>query len=431
MHMLDDNEDVKILFISSGKSNDNGAAFADLLIKNLMQITRISEYNNEEAEIYLSFQNDNMKDAFVLTSLMETIRSMPGNRINVVDVIMTESSSAGFAAPIYDDTEKLSVSDLLTGARAFLQYGKTDMLLDFRDGEKLNNPEIDRILYAMRNIDIGISLCDITDIERGINSLKAFFADEHMIEGESFAEKYFNVIAGGIKQDYGPLLTGDKIEFIDLVKWAYRKKFWQQTLTLIESGVPQDFVEKGIFYYCDSPESRQDVVRKFGKLYYDLKPYEKYKLEDVAHYYVKFYNRWRMPRSKTGKEYQLGYAQMRVRELKNDDEDIITAYTMCPDTDALEDLLFAYYYLGDVRNATNHAVDEFDGFVSVMHDSDVGERMNMISRAIDYFIHCFDRVRKLIDQDAVSEIIQIDPAELAAYGNTIRNDSRSGYKGKN
>jgi hypothetical protein len=174
------------------------------------------------------------------------------------------------------------------------------------------------MLYAMRNIDTGISLCDITDIERGIARLKEIFNEEDQITGDSFTEKFFNIIVQGIRQDYGPLLSKDEIEFIDLVKWAYRKGFWQQTLTLIESRAPRDFADKGIFYYCDSEENREEVVEKFGKLYYDLKPFEKYKLDDIDHYFTKFYGRWRAPHPKDSREFQLEFAKTLRRKFRED-----------------------------------------------------------------------------------------------------------------
>ena len=425
MQLLECNEDVRINFISTEDDDDSEKTFTDLLISSIEHVRDISGSDGGEVEIYLCTQNDNARDTFVLTSLMETIRAMPGSRERVVRIIQTDAPSGKMVEDITDDTGKLGVYELLSATRAFLRYGKTDLLLDFRDSSGIHNPEIDRMLYAMRNIDTGISLCDISDIERGIAKLKEIFSENNAITGDSFAEKYFNIIAQGIRQDYGSLLCGEKIEFIELVKWAYRKGFWQQTLTLIESRAPRDFIDKGIYYYCDSEEGREAIVEKFGRIYYDLKPFEKYKLDDIDHYYIKFYSRWRSPHPKDDKEYQLEYTRIRMEELDTEDDELIRAHTVCPDRDALKDLLFAYYYLGDVRNATNHAEDEFSGFTSVRNDSDVSDRMNLITQAVDYFIHCYDKVTGLISEnDAEARIIRVDTAELADYARELRKGHR-------
>ena len=114
-----------------------------------------------------------------------------------------------------------------------------------------------------------------------------------------------------------------------------------------------------------------------------------------------------------------------MEELDTEDDELIRAHTVCPDRDALKDLLFAYYYLGDVRNATNHAEDEFSGFTSVRNDSDVSDRMNLITQAVDYFIHCYDKVTGLISEnDAEARIIRVDTAELADYARELRKGHR-------
>ena len=425
MHILDCNEDVKISFISTEDEDDDEKTFTDLLISNLEHISSIAGSAGEEVEIYLCTQNDNARDSFVLTSLMETLRAVSFSRARIARIILTDAPSDKMVETISEDTGQLFVYELLSGTRSFLRYGKTDLLLDLRAASGIRNPDIDRMLYAMRNIDIGISLCDITDIERGIVKLREIFAEEYPVTGDSFVEKYFNIIASGIKEDYGPLLSGDEISFIELVKWAYRKGFWQQTLTLIESRAPEDFVNRGIYYYCDSEEDREAVVEKFGKIYYDLKPFEKYKLDDVEHYYVKFYSRWKAPHPKDSKEFQIEYAKIRIEELDTEDKGTIRAHTLCPDREALKDLLFAYYYLGDVRNATNHALDEFSGFTSIMDDADVSERMNLITQAVDYFIYCYNKVVDLISESgADADVVRIDTAELSAYAKSLRRDHK-------
>ena len=425
MHILDCNEDVKISFISTEDEDDDEKTFTDLLISNLEHISSIAGSDGEEVEIYLCTQNDNARDSFILTSLMETLRAVSYSSARIARIILTDAPSDKMVETISEDTGQLFVYELLSGTRSFLRYGKTDLLLDLRAASGIRNPNIDRMLYAMRNIDIGISLCDITDIERGIVKLREIFAEEYPVTGDTFVEKYFNIIASGIKEDYGSLLSGDEISFIELVKWAYRKGFWQQTLTLIESRAPEDFVNRGIYYYCDSEEDREAVVEKFGKIYYDLKPFEKYKLDDVEHYYVKFYSRWKAPHPKDSKEFQLEYAKIRIEELDTEDKGAIRAHTLCPDRDALKDLLFAYYYLGDVRNATNHALDEFSGFTSIMDDADVSERMNLITQAVDYFIYCYNKVVDLISgSGADADVIRVETSELADYAKKLRREHK-------
>jgi hypothetical protein len=39
-------------------------------------------------------------------------------------------------------------------------------------------------------------------------------------------------------------------------------------------------------------------------------------------------------------------------------------------------------YIGDVRNSTNHAIEEFSGFCEIKADTDISERMKLITQAL-------------------------------------------------
>ena len=78
-----------------------------------------------------------------------------------------------------------------------------------------------------------------------------------------------------------------------------------------------------------------------------------------------------------------------------------------------------------MRNATNHALDEFSGFTSIMDDADVSERMNLITQAVDYFIYCYNKVVDLISESgADADVVRIDTAELSAYAKSLRRDHK-------
>ena len=181
-------------------------------------------------------------------------------------------------------------------------------------------------------------------------------------------------------------------------------------------------MDKGIYYYADGERSRKHAIEILGQIYYDLKPFEKYKLDDISHYYIKYYSRRRAPKA-DGDAYQMGYANVRIEELDTRDENLIRALTICPDRAALKDLLFAYYHLGDVRNQTNHALEEFSGFYTIMAYTDPGERMKLIRQAIDYFIHCYDTVCGLIEGKKAN-VVKIETADLVEYSKTLRDTSR-------
>lgn len=413
MEPLESNSDVTIRFIPTDAGGS--LAFASTLAGLLAEGKR----SYENFEVYICIQSEDADDTFNLMNFMDLVRVMPGNYVKIKKVVTSAHDPLQVASEIKDSTELYGVTELLAGTRSFLRSGKTDILTHYWNTQRTDNEYIDRLLAAIRKIDIGISLCDISDIERGIMSLRELISEEPYVPGDSIAEQYFGFIISAIKEDYGSLLEGDRIEMIDLVKWAYRKGFWQQTLTLIESKSPDDFVEKGIYYYANSEESKENAIRIFGEIYYDLKPFEKYKLDDLAHYFVKFYARGRVGHPATDDEHAQKYAKIRLDDLHAENKNTLRAFTDCPDEEALGNLLYAYYLLGFVRNSTNHAIGDSGEFSLRMDNNDVSERMNLIKKTIDGFIDGYDKVLSLTE-DGGHNVRLISNDEIRAYARTLK-----------
>ena len=435
MEPLEFNSDVTIRFIPTDVGGT--LAFARKLADSLNEAIGSGEY--DRFEIFICIQSEDADDTYTLMNFMDLIKVMPGNHVRITKVVTSAHDPSEIASEISDSSDLYGVSELLAGTRSFIGSGKTDILIHYWNAHRTDNEYIDRLLNAMRNIDVGISLCDISDIERGINSLRKLFMEKPYEPGDSIVEQYFGFIISAIKKDYGKLLEGDAIEMIDLVKWAYRKGFWQQTLTLIESKAPEDFVEKGIYYYANSAESKENAIRILGGIYYDLKPFEKYKLDDLSHYFVKFYARGRVGRPGSDDEHSQKYAKIRIGDLHPEHPNTIQAFSYCLDEESLGNLLYAYYMLGFVRNSTNHAIGDSGEYSLHMKDTDVSERLNMIKRTIEGFIEEYDHVVSQMG-DEEHEIWRISNDEIRAYARTLKpkfnkyddkDKSSDGHKDKN
>ncbi len=420
MDLLEANANVRIRFIPVRRSES--FEFLKRIMGTLAQADNPNAHKG--IDLYLCLQNSEASVTMSIVNFTNLLRVIPDSQIRICKIFTVSAQPDGLAGQISDDTETQSVSSLLSGMDAFLKNGKAKGVVEYWKRVDVKNPKIDSVVYAMRNIDYGISLCDINDIERGIRSLRKLLSSEKLIDGHTSKEQLFEILLDATRRDYGRLLETDRVQFIDLVRWAYRKEFWQQTLTLIESRAPQDFIGNGFFYYCDSEESREQVGKVFGQIYYDLRPFEKYKLDNPSHYYIKYYNRQKANHQKHGKEYIQDYARLRAEELNSVNPGEIRAYTICPDRAAVEELLFAYYYVGDVRNQTNHAKETFDGFYSIMPDSDRGERMELIRQSIDYFLHCYDRVVQL-SAGRTANVIEITNEDIIRHADQLRQEYRS------
>ena len=421
LEALEGNIGAKIRFIPT-RITAEGSLPADNLLK---IIDTVRHGGKEDVDLYIGLHGDDVTDTFVLMNILDMVRGMPDMRVNVRAIVTTGITPDAFVNEISDDTKRFAITELLAGTRAFLDYGKVDRIQRYWSEQRTPDPYIESVMNAMRHIDAGISLCDIGDIEKGIKRLKELFAEEAAVPPSEtpYYRKLFSLLTEGIKQDYGALLDGDRISFIELVKWAYRKKFYQQTLTIVESRAPQDFVSKGIFYYASTENEREEAVEHFGKAYAAFRPFERYRMRDMSHYFVKSYRRDKMPRFGSGKSRQKGYADFRVSLIDTDDPEYLPAKTAVDDTEALRELLFAYYYLGDVRNVTNHAAagESDDDMRLIVEEADMSFRMNLITQSVEYFIRCYDRVCAMLPEEPAA-VLTVDTGEAARRGSAIRRE---------
>ena len=432
LELLEGNEDVKIRFVPTDGGDSLGFAYS---LNESFEKLAAENDGDLELNLYICIQSEDANDTVALMNFMNIVKMIPDARVKLAKIATGTRSVDGFVNEISDETEFYGTFDLIAGSRAYMKYGKTDLMMEYWKHQNIDDDYIERLLYAMRNIDYGISLCDVADIERGINSLRRLFKKEY-VPGGSVAEQYFALIIETLKRDYGVLVTGDRTEFIDLVKWTYHKGFWQQTLTFIESKAPADFAEKGIYFYANSEESKSNAVKLFAEAYNDLRSFERYKLDRVDHYFLKFYGRDRVDYAPDPDSRQRKYVKLRMDDLDEESPDVIRALTGCEDREELARLLYAYYMVGIIRNETNHAADnDANEYGLTPADSDVSERMSLIRNSVESFIYQYDKITEMMEGADVHPL-KISADEVKAYANTLsprfggRNDRRSKAKEK-
>jgi hypothetical protein len=232
----------------------------------------------------------------------------------------------------------------------------------------------------------------------------------------------FGMIAESIRTDYGALLKGDgDIPFIELVKWAYRHQFYQQTLTLIEAKAPENFVKSGIFYYCGDEKLEEQVTQLFAKQRLTLKPYEYYKMDSIDHYFIKTYDRSRTKGlGVRDEDPQRVYAALRTKSVENEDPSLITGLTACDSMETLQDLLFAYYHIGAVRNKISHAEAEAMAETRlIVSDSDESSALVWMKDSIDFFIAAYEKAMAEV-QDKKPNIVLITSEKVRSAAEHLK-----------
>ncbi|MBR5108652.1 MAG: hypothetical protein IK099_00530 [Clostridia bacterium] len=369
----------------------------------------------DEINLFVSLANDSAVDAHIVLNMLDILISTPGSNVHLKKIYRVLESSGSLAGVIEDNTVAARTTDLVAAAHAFLNYSKTDMLVNFWENSGQHDERISRLIYAARHVDVGISMCNIIEVQEGIQMLRSLCRDERSWTEDGDYGLLFGVIGGCIQADYGALLESDSISFIELIKWAYKHQLYQQVLTLIESHAPANLVNTGVFYYCDDEKRKDEVVNLLAQQRLLLKPYEYYRMDDIDHYFIKNYDRAgvRLNGSR-GEDRNAVYAALRAKSIENQDPAKISGHTACGSMETVQNVLYAYFHLGEVRNKISHADSDAMAERRLnVSENEISYAMVMMRESIEFFIKSYET--------AIEEVRDKNPKIVAITADDVRN----------
>jgi len=377
-----------------------------------------------EINLYVSLGNNSNVDPTLLLNMLDILISTPDSHVHLKKLYKVFESSGNLTGVIEDTTAVSGSSYLVAAARAFLNYSKTDMLADFWRHCGEQDDRISRLIHAARHVDVGISMCNIREVQEGIQQLRFLFKDERLWSEEGNYGLLFGIIADCIQSDYSPLLKGNgPIPFIELIKWAYQHQLYQQVLTLIESHAPSNLVNSGIFFYCDNEARKEEITRLFASQLLGLKSYEQYKMDDIDHYFIKTYDRATVRlHGFRGEDRCLAFATLRVGSIENPKPARINGHTVCSSMNTVKNVLHAYYTLGVVRNTVSHAnSDAMSQQRGNASQSDTSSAMALMKKSIEYFITSYEKALAEV-RNKRPNIVTISPGAVRSTADRLRQD---------
>ena len=363
---LEDNSTVSITFVPDTKLDKHGIA-----VYNVSEIIKaIKDCSSEDGtalELYIDMQGGSRTDGYVRNAILSILDKDTGSKIKIRQVIATNFEAKKFTSQVVNETDNYLITQLTAGMNAFIQYGRADLIDEYlHSNNNENNSHIERLVDAMVDIDHALSICNIDDLTKAINRIKKIFKEPEPSQISRHNE-YFLVLKDGIRRDYGALVSKPELDYYELAKWAFRKGFLQQALTIIESKMPREFVRKGICYYSDS--EREKNIQIFRDLFSQVSEKnadkngskgrdQSYYFKDVDSYFIKHYlfhtttNRLKKPEEKSNQMKSL---------LNISNPKTIKVHTECTPT-RMCSVLKLYYQISDLRNKVNHSKENDSSF---------------------------------------------------------------------
>ncbi|MBR3016457.1 MAG: hypothetical protein IKH57_05180 [Clostridia bacterium] len=418
LEILPVNENISARYIPADMLEKRDYWFNDILDVNQDVLD-----GKDEINLYVSLGNDSSVDSHVVLNILDIMISTPGSNVHLKKIYRVFEPSRTLTGEIEDNTVVSRSSELVAAAHAFLNYSKTDMLVNFWENCGEHDERISRLVYAARHVDVGISMCNIQEVQEGIQMLRSLCRDDRPWTADGPYGLLFGMIGGCIRADYGVMLESDTISFIELIKWAYRHQLYQQVLTLIETYAPEQMVSTGVFYYCDDEARKDEVIRLLALQRMELKPYEYFKMDDIGHYFVKNYDRVsvRLNGSK-GEDRNAVYAALRAQSIENPNPEKISGHTACDSIETVKNVLYAYFHLGEVRNKISHAdSDAMTDKRLIVSESDVSYAMIMMKESIELFIMSYEKAMEEV-RDKKPNIVVITSDDVRNAADRMRRE---------
>lgn len=289
---------------------------------------------DEQVNIYLDMQGGVRTDGYVRSAVLSLLNNDDKKDVTLKQVIAIEFDQKNAANEIVDETNRYKFTDLVSGMNAFIDYGKANQLDRTWKELGIKNNKIRDIIQLMQGIDQSLSLCDVDTLAKNMKELYEIL--NKRIPVKTSNEEFIKILCDDIKEDYKGIVGDDgEVDILELVKWANKKGFIQQAITLIESKMPGQMVKDGYFSYCQTKKNKKEIKEICEKILKIKK--EDYKFDDVDHLLLQ----------QAAHPY---YAELAGKETEECDIDLTTYHD---DQKILKKYAVVWYR----RNNTNHAGD--------------------------------------------------------------------------
>ena len=103
----------------------------------------------EEINLFVSLGNDSAVEAHLVLNMLDILISTPGSNVHLKKIYSVFEPSETLTGAIEDTTAVTRSTDLVAAAHAFLNYSKTDMLVNFWENSGERDERISRLTQTL------------------------------------------------------------------------------------------------------------------------------------------------------------------------------------------------------------------------------------------------------------------------------------------
>ena len=183
-------------------------------------------------------------------------------------VYTVEYNAEQHISEIMHVADTLTIQNFAAGIHEVMNYARTDSL-DFYHAFYVQEYE-EKLITIMKNLAQSIQLMDIVAFEKWADQLNRQLGSYQIRRGnEQDSGSYLSMFLGNIRDSYAGLLVENRT-VIDEIKWCMEKGFYQQALTLIESKMPEFYLDHHLLDFGDDILDKLRSTRKDNRLSNEL-----------------------------------------------------------------------------------------------------------------------------------------------------------------
>lgn len=178
--------------------------------------------------------------------------------------------------------------ELVTAMEIFKKYGRGEGLIKYFSELKESDHIAEKLSSVVEQAASAIQLCDVDKFDVAINLIRDI--NDEILKHKEELSPELKLICDDIWEDYRPLVEA-KYRYVEQIRWCLKKNFIQQALTILESKMPEEYVMNGVYYPANIKE-KENALTVLEKIF--LKKYknsrEHYKMQNVNHYFINYYD---------------------------------------------------------------------------------------------------------------------------------------------
>lgn len=204
-----------------------------LVLEMAQQLTEYRAANQSEEIILHVDLTGGMRYASML--MLGIMRLLEYNGVKIGKILYS-NYRAGKLSQVEESDEIYKLFDLISGAEEFVRFGSVESVLSYYEGRK-QEPELKRLLAAMKNFSEQVKLCHYGDLKSAISELREAERVFKQTSGNQNTA-LFKQLIGTLEKEYQTLFCAD-FDDVDLIKWCIEKDNIQQALTLYTERIPE------------------------------------------------------------------------------------------------------------------------------------------------------------------------------------------------